>query len=117
MYRNNTTGLLTTHNGMNLSKSRSNPNSRYNRIVEYIRKNGPSTKVDILRDVFGKVVVPNTTKVHSYTRAGNWYRIPGTENWVTRGWGTYVWGLMVANGDLIMTRKGNKVHYSLPIGK
>lgn len=115
MYRNRQTNLLTTHNGMNLSKSRNNPNSRYSRIVEYIRKNGSSTKADVLRNVFGKIVVPNTAKVHSYTPSGQWYRITGTENWVTRGWGTYVWNLMVANGDLIKTRKGNKVHYSLPM--
>ena len=40
-------------NGLNLNKSIGNPTSRFEKIREYLRVNGPSTKKDILYYVFG----------------------------------------------------------------
>lgn len=85
---------LTQPNGLNFSRSVGNPNSRIERIREYLRVNGPSTKKDILYYVFGK----------------NIGRYP---NGVTRGWGAYVFGLGVKCGYLTKTRKGGTTYWSL----
>ncbi len=72
---------LTAPNGLNLSKSIHNPKSRFRRMMDYLSVKGEATKVDILRDVFGKTI-------------GRDFR--GGE--VTRGWGTYLFTLSVRNG-------------------
>ena len=97
MYRNPQNGLFTTANGMNLTKSRNNPNSRYNRVINYLRNHltGEATKREMLENIFGLTV-------GQYPHG------------VSRGWGSSFWSLMVANGDLKMTRKGNNVFYSIP---
>lgn len=86
---------LTAPNGLNLSKSIGNPNSRFERIREYLRTNGPSTKKDILYYVFGKTVGPFGTGM------------------VTMGWGSYVFGLGVKNGYFTKTQKGGTTYWSL----
>ena len=96
-------GLYTTWKGMNLTRSRRTPTSRYSRITEYLRVNGPSTKSQVLYDVFGKTV-RNSPGIGLLNR---------TPDSVTRGWGTYVWNLMVKNNDVKMTRVGNRVYYSV----
>lgn len=97
MYRSNRTGLFTAPNGMNLNKSRSNPNSNYSRIMTYLRNhpNGEATKREMLENVFNLTV-------------GKY------PNGVSRGWSSYLWTLMVNNGDIVMTRKNNTVFYSIP---
>jgi hypothetical protein len=97
MYVCHMTGRWTAANGMNLSKSKTNPNSRYSRIINYLRNHpmGEATKVELLENVFGRTI-------------GHY------PHGVSRGWGSYVWSLMVRNGDLVMTRKNRRVLYSLP---
>lgn len=80
--------MFRTYNGMNLSKSTSNPNSNFRKIVNYLSVNGEATKVDIFRDVFGKVGV-------------------------NRGWNCNVFSLSVKNGYIKMARRGNRVFYSV----
>ena len=75
-------------NGMNLSKSYQNPNSHFNRICRYLGSVGEATKVDIFRDVFGKVGV-------------------------NRGWCCNVFSLSVKNGYIKKVRRGNRVFYSM----
>ncbi len=87
---------LTAPNGLNLSKSIHNPKSRFRRMMDYLSVKGEATKVDILRDVFGKTI-------------GRDFR--GGE--VTRGWGTYLFTLSVRNGYVKMVRRGNRVFYSV----
>lgn len=106
MRYNPQTNQFTTANGMTLSKSRTNPKSRYSKIVGYIR-NHPAqeaTRAEVTEQVFGKIM----------KRPYPTWNVP---NEVSTGWGSYVWSLMVAYGDLVKTRKGNKVFYSLPITK
>lgn len=81
---------LTAPNGLNFSKSVGNPNSRLNRVRDYLSKNGPRTKRDILRDVFGKNV-----------------------GQVSYGWGTYLFGYGIRHGFFTKTRKGNSVLWSV----
>ena len=87
---------LTAPKGLNLSKSIHNPKSRFRRMMDYLSVKGEATKVDILRDVFGKTI-------------GRDFR--GGE--VTRGWGTYLFTLSVRNGYVKMVRRGNRVFYSV----
>jgi hypothetical protein len=97
-------GVYTAFNGMDLSKSRSNPNSRYNKILDYLKAHGASTKARMMYDIFGLVTEDN--KAYNYYPTNN-HKI------VTRGWGTYVWTLMVLNGELVKTRIGNRVVYTV----
>ena len=80
--------MYQTMNGMNLSKSYNNPKSNFRRITDYLSRVGEATKVDILRDVFGKVGV-------------------------NRGWCCNVFSLSVKNGYIKKVRRGNRVFYSL----
>jgi hypothetical protein len=75
-----------TYNGMNLSRSIHNPNSNFRRITDYLSNVGEATKVDIFRDVFGKV--------------GK-----------NRGWNCNVFSLAVKYGFIKMVRRGNRVFY------
>ena len=86
-------------NGMNLSKSMSNPNSRANRLLNYLRSNGPATRAEILRDVFNIRVIPNA-------QFGT--RVKGR---ATRGWGAYLFSLLVKNRLVTKTRVSNRVYY------
>lgn len=91
---------FTAPNGLNLSRSIHNPKSRLRRIMDYLSVKGEATKVEILRDVFGRVV---ENKHNKY----------GTTNVVTRGWGAYVFYLSVKYGYVKKVRRGNKVFYSV----
>jgi hypothetical protein len=86
---------LTAPNGMNLSKSMSNPNSRANLVLDYLRLGGPATKVEILRDVFNRKI-------------GN-----GCGDTVTRGWGGYLFVLLQTHGYIRRVRIGNTVRYEV----
>ena len=88
---------LTAPNGLNLTRSITNPLSRFNKVRDYLLVKGEATKVEILRDVFGKVVGTNGW------RAGE----------VTRGWGSYLFVLSVKNGYFTKVRRGNNVFYSV----
>ncbi len=81
-------------NGLNLSKSIGNPNSRFEKIRQYLRINGPTTKKDILYYVFGKTVGPFG---------------PGV---VTIGWGSYVFGLGVKYGYFRKEQKNGTTYWS-----
>lgn len=85
---------LTAANGLNLSKSIGNPTSRFERIREYLRVNGPSTKRDILKNVFGKTI-------GQYSNGG-----------VTMGWGSYVFGLGVKYGYFRKEQKNGTTYWS-----
>lgn len=87
---------LTAPNGLNLSRSVNNPKSRFRRMMDYLSVKGEATKVDILRECFGKTI-------------GRDFR--GGE--VTRGWGSYLFILAVANGYVKKVRRGNRVFYSV----
>ncbi len=80
--------MFQTYNGMNLSKSIRNPKSNFRRILDYLYTKGEATKVDIFRDVFGKVGV-------------------------NRGWNCNVFSLSVKYGYVKMVRRGNRVFYSV----
>ena len=47
---------LTAPNGLNFSRSVGNPNSRLEKLRQYLSVNGPSTKREILYRVWGKKV-------------------------------------------------------------
>ena len=92
---------LTAPNGLNFSRSIGNPNSRLEKVRNYLRVNGRSTKRDILMNVFGKVV----------TDVGSYYNRNGE---VTRGWGAYLFTYGQRHGFFKKERIGNKVFYSIP---
>lgn len=81
---------LTAPNGLNFSRSVGNPKSRLERVREYLRVNGPSTRRTILRDVFGRVNV-------------------------NRGWGSTFFALCVRHGFLVKTWEGGTVRWSVGI--
>jgi hypothetical protein len=78
-------------NGMTFKNSVSNPNSRLSRLVNYLRKNGPTTKEVILRDVFGKTMGKG----------------------VTRGWGAYLFQYGRKVGFISYTRSGKSGVWSV----
>lgn len=126
-------------NGLNFARSVTNPNSRLSRMVKFIRWCGPNypTKYEILEFVFGvkvvrtrKVPVEYQKKNPNYTWNSNTpYYLPNSTTFghrvsltlkntqngrkVTRGWGSYLFGLARATGFIQSTRIGNKVVYSL----
>jgi len=77
-------------NGLNFSKSVSNPNSRLAKMVNYVRQNGPSTREDIGRNALG-------------FRFVHW----------ARNWNSYGFSGAVQGEFLIRTRVGRKVYYNL----
>lgn len=90
---------LTAPNGLNFSRSVGNPKSRLEKVRNYLRVNGRSTKVDILTNVFGKIV-DNTPFTYGNGK-------------VTRGWGAYLFTYGIRHGFFKKERIGNKVFYSL----
>lgn len=82
---------LTAHNGLNFSKSVGNAKSRLERVREYLRVNGPRSKRDILRDVFGRTIDPTTF----------------------RGWGSTFFRMAVRHGFFTKSRNGNTVLWSV----
>lgn len=83
---------LTAPNGLNFVRSVTNPNSRLSRLREYLTLNGPRSKREILRDVFGKENLDSST---------------------VRGWGVYLFTYGVHHGFLRKERKGNTVLWSV----
>ena len=81
--------MFYTYNGMNLSKSITNPNSNFRKIADYLSLMGEASRRDIFRDVFNK------------TYEGN------------RGWNCNVFSLGVKYGYFKMVRRGNRVFYSV----
>lgn len=94
---------LTAPNGMNFVRSVGNPNSRLERVRDYLTKNGPRTKRDILRDVFGKEVGDLREHWLARRRKGN----------VSHGWGAYLWTYGVKQGFFTKTRKGRTVLWNV----
>jgi len=92
---------LTAWNGLNFSRSVGNPSSRLERVREYLRMNGPRTKREILRDVFGRTL-DHVTKYPNRSR-----------DMVTSGWGTYLFGYGVRHGFFRKERKGNITYWSV----
>jgi len=86
---------LTAPNGLNFSKSVSNPNSRLNRLRSYLSVKGEATKGEILRDVFGKTLGKDWKNGH-----------------VSSGWGTYLFNYGVRHGFFKKVRRGNQVFWS-----
>lgn len=91
--------MFTAPNGMNLTKSVHNPNSRFSRVMEYLTKNGPSTKRQILRDVFGAEAYPFRLTSGTTLHNGKRPRV------VSMGWGSYVFTLGVKYGYLKKLRR------------
>lgn len=83
---------LTAPNGFNFVRSVGVPTSRLERVREYLRVNGPRTKRDILRDVFG-IVNPSSSDV--------------------RGYHVYVFTYGVRNGFFTKERKGNVTYWNI----
>jgi hypothetical protein len=78
---------MTAPNGLNFAHSVGVADSRLERVREYLRKNGPSTKADILRDVFNRPMC--------------------------RGWGSTFFRMAVRHGHLTNYREGSKVLWSV----
>lgn len=93
--------MFTAPNGMNLRKSVHNPNSRFSRVMEYLTKNGPSTKRQILRDVFGLEPYPIRVNHGTTLYDGK------PPRFVSMGWGSYLFTLGVKYGYLQKVRKYN----------
>ena len=96
-----TSNRLSAPNGMNLRKSMSRPDSRANKVLAYLRTERQATKAQILRDVFGRVIVERP--VYGPTR----------KNKVTRGWGAYLFVLLQTHGYIRRVRKGNTIFYEV----
>lgn len=94
---------LTAPNGINFTKSVGNPNSRLERVRAYLTVNGPRTKREILRDVFGKDIGNLRDDWMTRRAKGN----------VTHGWGAYLWTYGVRHGFFTKTRKGNVVYWNI----
>jgi hypothetical protein len=94
---------LTAPNGMNFSRSVGNPNSRLERVRSYLTTNGPRTKRQILRDVFGKEV--GDLREHWMARRSKGH--------TSHGWGAYLFGYGVRHGFFKHERKGNTVYWSV----
>lgn len=96
-----------THNGMNLRKSVNNPKSRFERIRSYlVERGGSATKIEILRDVFGK-------EVHTSEDRKEHWKVRYSNGKVTHGWGTYVFNLGVKYGYFTLVRKNRTVYWTL----
>jgi len=93
---------LTAPNGFNFSKSHDNPNSRLNRVRDYLLKNGPSSKRDILRDVFGKTL-----------DSSDKYYLNPDPTVVNRGWNSTFFRMAVRHGFLTKVRRGNVTFWSV----
>lgn len=81
-------------NGLNFKQSVDNPMSRLRRVLKYLDIAGPSTKREILRDVFGytdKEMTPS----------------------FVRGQHSIFFSLCVVKGYLKWERRGNKILWSL----
>jgi hypothetical protein len=87
---------LTAPNGLNFSRSIHNPKSRLNRVRDYLSFKGEATKMEILRDVFGKTL-----------GKGGW-----KNREVTSGWGCYLFSYGVHQGFFKKVRRGNQVFWS-----
>lgn len=94
---------LTAPNGMNFTRSVGNPNSRLERVRDYLTKNGPRTKREILRDVFGKEVGDLRMNWMTRRKLGH----------TSHGWGAYLFGYGVRHGFFKHERKGRTVLWSV----
>ena len=92
---------LTAPNGLNFSRSVGNPNSRLEKLRQYLSVNGPSTKREILYRVWGKKVTD--TYIPWNNRNGE----------VTSGWGCYLFSYGYKHGFFNKVRKGNTVLWSV----
>lgn len=100
---------FTAPNGLNLSRSVHNPNSRFRRMVDYLSVNGEATREEILRDVFGKTI--GNPSFHLDKTTGKY--VSHTPNLVSRGWASYLFNISVQNGYVRKVRRGNRVFYSV----
>jgi hypothetical protein len=82
------------HNGLNLSKSVSNPKSRLARMVNYIRQNGECTRAELAMKALGS-------------------RFDATYHREQRGWNGYAFSGAIRGGFLVTNRVGNEVFYML----
>lgn len=100
---------LTAPNGMNFSKSIGNPKSRLERVRSYLRTNGPRSKREILRDVFGKTIGKSSWAYNH--QSGRMECL--TPNVVTMGWATWLFGYGVRHGFFTKVRRGNVTYWSV----
>jgi hypothetical protein len=77
---------LTGPNGLNFARSLGVKTSRLERVRDYLRKSGPSTKAAILRDVFNRPM--------------------------SRSWGSTFFRMAVRHGHLTKARRGTTVLWS-----
>jgi hypothetical protein len=100
MYRQSPVpAFLTAPNGINFTRSVGDPTSRLERVRTYLRNNGPRTKRQILRDVFGKEV--GDLREH--------WTLRREKGHVSHGWGAYLWVYGVRHGFFTKVRKGRTV--------
>jgi hypothetical protein len=92
---------LTAPNGLNFSRSVGNPNSRLEKVRQYLSVNGPSTKREILYKVFGKKITDKNIPWNN------------RNDEVSSGWGSYLFSYGVHHGYFQKVRKGNAVYWSL----
>lgn len=90
--------MYTAHNGLNLSKSVGKSNSRLEKVRQYLIQNGPSSKKNILREVFGKTLDSSDQY---------WVKRKTDPTIVNRGWNSTFFRVAVHNGFFRKIRKGN----------
>lgn len=99
-------------NGLTLSKSVTDKDSRLAKIVNYIRENGPTRKKDLVFHLFDRTM-GRVQYDYSRTPYRTFVSDDTGKKKVTYGWGTYVFGLAVKNGILTKNRVGRTVQWGL----
>lgn len=90
---------LSAPNGLTLSKSATNPNSRLNQVRRYLSAVGTATREEILRDVFRLVYRDRHTS------------LPDGCRWGSDGHHCYLFSVAVGRGYLISEQMGRQVRY------
>lgn len=83
------------HNGLNFKLSVKNPNSRLAKMVNYVRANGPTTRMELATGALhaGSIQMLNSP----------------------RGWNGYAFSGACQGGFLVKYRVGRKVYYDLGV--
>lgn len=107
--------MFTEKNGTNLTKSVNNPKSVLSQYVNYIRKNGPTTKVTLLENVTGL----NPINVRKFGKVVKMYHNPKTGTLTypdtLRGYKSGVLSLSRKYGYLRPVRVGRSVVWTLDV--
>ena len=107
MQRDATGKTMVAPNGLNLSRSVTNPASRLRRVMAYLlAQPAPMSRDMILRDVFG---------IYQHAMRSERVATPkiGSLNVRGRGWGTYLFVLMVNHGYIKKVGAGRYTKYTV----